>query len=289
MLPEVEQYVARRTATQNEYDEALRVANNKLQADGRDYVAREAHTHRVEALAEVREAEFDAAWMRLGLSTDPLVAWAVQNMDEERWNTVRVLEILPATAAEIKAFAKAAGWCEEFDEWYGKAVDEGAIVEAPVVPSYTPGAAAEAAWDQLADWVRTQLSYLTDDVYNTLRGHVMAVAAAALADANTTPATDTTPAPTTAVTTAVTHVPATHSAAWDALAAWVRSQAPMVTNTQLDRLRELVNAAATGGASARTELLTWVRGRGFPVTDHQITILTGHVDAVAAALVNTAA
>lgn len=99
----------------------------------------------MEGVVEARETAFiaadaamadaiDSAWKALGAAVagDPLAEWIVNNCRDRSFEAAGVLRLLPATLAELDAYAESEEWCHEWNEYRQRAIGAGVLTETPI-------------------------------------------------------------------------------------------------------------------------------------------------------------
>lgn len=80
-----------------------------------------------------REVSEGVAWDALKASTDPLVRWIAENVDEYKRHATKILEALPASMAELDKIADAHNWCGDWEFFKAAAEKAGVLpVDAEV-------------------------------------------------------------------------------------------------------------------------------------------------------------
>lgn len=182
MLKEVEEYFATKKAAEEDYaarvSEAERIRDAAIR-DAEDHRAEQeawnAHHTATAPLTQVRDAQVQLAWVRLGLSEDPLVRYIGANIGysgDHRSAAEKVLPHLPATVMQLREIAAQEEWCGEFNNHLSAARRAGFIVD-----DRTP---AEAA---LEDWIESNVSNrYAPELYKRLDAAVKARVEAQLAE-----------------------------------------------------------------------------------------------------------
>lgn len=100
-------------------------------------------TDEMSALASRRDAAHDAAekamadaidgaWKALGAAVtgDPLAEWIINNCRDNIYEAAGVIRLLPATLAELDAYAESEEWCSTWTDYRGRAIRDG-VINAP--------------------------------------------------------------------------------------------------------------------------------------------------------------
>lgn len=120
MYPEVEQYIAARSAADEVYAAAPRQDWDKP------------HTPETCAVC-AQEAAYAAAWEALKDSQEPLVRWIAENCWDYASEALTALKALPAPMSELDALASRNGWCGTWESFKTQARQAG------VLPAETAG------------------------------------------------------------------------------------------------------------------------------------------------------
>lgn len=118
--------------------EDCEAARGELRARG-DYTADEMYDpmrRREAALQAADEAMADAidsAWKALGAAVagDPLAEWIINNCRNNSYEAAGVIRLLPATLAELDAYAESEEWCSTWSEYRSRAIRDGVLDMPP--------------------------------------------------------------------------------------------------------------------------------------------------------------
>jgi hypothetical protein len=127
MLESVQKYFDAKEAADAARNEAIEEANVAYSQD-RTSVARVLRDQRSALADTIRSLAHTEAWVALTESDDPLVKYIAVNFSNQKTYAEPVLRQLPATAAQLRAFRAAKGWCSDFNYHLNEAVGMGVVV-----------------------------------------------------------------------------------------------------------------------------------------------------------------
>jgi hypothetical protein len=159
MYPEVENYATATQEAESVYNQMVNTAQTEYYASTfRD--RRELHDARLTIARHERRVAIQAAWDGLKMSEDKLVVWIAEHCQSHFSYAVQVLEILPATSAEIQALALEKDWCDTFDTLLDQAVEAGVLEDA---------SGSDRPRNALTRWFRNNISSNRNNVDQLLQ------------------------------------------------------------------------------------------------------------------------
>jgi hypothetical protein len=128
MLESVQKYFDAKDAADAARNEAIEEANAAYNQN-RTSVGRILRDQRAALADTIRTLAHTEAWVALTESDDALVKYIADNFSTQKTYAEPILRQLPATAAQLRAFRAAKGWCSDFNYHLNEAVGKGVVVD----------------------------------------------------------------------------------------------------------------------------------------------------------------